>query len=337
MSRPCRPCTLETAADRKAVEFVASASPLPRRRTAGEKSLPATLRHGAQRALWTCCVVLSAVSVSAGMSTHVRSLSISMQATGVAHVSPVRLSLRGGSSSPEAIWAATVDVGSGKTYYYNVKTKEVAWALPLGAMLRPPKIAATVSAVATDTATAGGAVDAQPAGAGQAYAAQLQQAQPTAESHATLQFADPGVTVHAPPVCAEVPDGFGRKVAEPAAATPDAATAAAPAYLAAATTVAAIQSEGVEQQLATSTEQGAVNGDTASEKTRPILSPNSMWREVSDPTSGKFYYYHSITKESVWTLPSLVDEGESSFTKFFTRLKTTAGIVSVCECASVCV
>ena len=254
----------------------------------------------------------------------------------VAHVAPVRLSLRGGSSNPE-IWAATLDVGSGKTYYYNVKTKEVAWALPLGAMLRPPKIVATVSAVATDTATAGGATDAQPAGAGQAYAAQLQQVQPTAESHATLQFADPGVTVHAPPVCAEVPDGFGRKVADPAAATPDAATAAAPAYLAAATTVAAIQSGVVEQQQATSTEQGAVNGDTASEKTRPILSPNSMWREVSDPTSGKFYYYHSITKESVWTLPSLVDEGESSFTKFFTRLKTTAGIVSVCECASVCV
>jgi len=246
------------------------------------------------------------------------------------------LSLRGGSSNPE-IWAATVDVGSGKTYYYNVKTKEVAWALPLGAMLRPPKIVATVSAVATDTATAGGAMDAQPAGAGQAYAAQLQQVQPTAESHATLQFADPGVTVHAPPVCAEVPDGFGRKVADPAAATPDAATAAAPAYLAAATTVAAIQSGVVEQQQATSTEQGAVNGDTASAKTRPILSPNSMWREVSDPISGKFYYYHSITKESVWTLPSLVDEGESSFTKFFTRLKTTAGIVSVCECASVCV
>ena len=148
-----------------------------------------------------------------------------------------RLFLRGGSSSADAVWAAAVDAGSGRTYYYNVKTKEVAWVLPPGATLRPPRTAGTSASAAAGAAAGGGgataasaAVESGTAAAQPAIAvAQPQQAHPQQAPSAavgahdgndkgTQTSSDACVTVHPPPVLAQVEPGFGRKTAEPAQA-----------------------------------------------------------------------------------------------------------------------
>lgn len=270
-----------------------------------------------------------------------------------------RLFLRGGSSSADAVWAAAVDAGSGRTYYYNVKTKEVAWVLPPGATLRPPRTAGTSASAAAGAAAGGGgataasaAVESGTAAAQPAIAvAQPQQAHPQQAPSAavgahdgndkgTQTSSDACVTVHPPPVLAQVEPGFGRKTAEPAQAPdgqPWAASsgthspgavpgAAGPGGESSAAAVA--QSQAAVAQQTSSTAQGApASAVAAASGNRPKLSSDSLWKEQVDPGSGRVYYFHSITRESVWELPSVgvIDE-ESSLTKFFSRLKTTAGI-----------
>ena len=279
-------------------------------------------------------------------------------ASTVPSAASVRLFLRGGSSSADAVWAAAVDAGSGRTYYYNVKTKEVAWALPPGATLRPPRTAgagAGASAGTTAgggggsgaTASAAGAVEsgtaAQPAsGGGQAQQAPLTHATAGSANDKGTQTGDDSlVTVHAPPVVAEVDPGFGRKPAEPAPAPDNTAAfngqplaagagnqgpAAGPGTAVPGGEVAAASPQ-PQAAVAQQTSSAATDAATAgAASTRPQLSSNSLWKEVLDPASGRVYYFHTITKESVWELPNLTEvEEETSFTKFFTRLKTTAG------------
>lgn len=283
--------------------------------------------------------------VSADLSCSVQAVSASLLP---------RLSLRGGSSNPEAVWAAAVDPASGKTYYFNVNTKEVTWVLPPGAMLRPPR---TAPAAASATST-GGATVGQPQTAGQQEPATPVVNQQAVSSHdkSTAASVEPVVTVHTPPVLADVPPGFGRKVPEPVAAASDAAatpplghavpgattaptadTSAAAAAAAAAVAASAVATglgapaAAAAYQQESHTGQGTASAATApsASPSRPQLSPNSLWKEVADPSSGKVYYYHTITKESVWTLPTIVeDQTASSFTGLFSALRKTAGVGS---------
>jgi hypothetical protein len=273
-----------------------------------------------------------------------------------------RLFLRGGISSADAVWASAVDAGSGRTYYYNVKTKEVAWVLPPGATLRPPRTASTSASAAAGAAAGGGGATAASATveSGTAAAqpaisvAQPQQAPSAAvgaqdgEEKGTQTSSDACVTVHPPPVLAQVEPGFGRKAADPAQAPDEAAAAhgqpwtagtgavgiathspgAIPGEAGGESFAAAIaQSPAAVAQQTSSTAQGApASAVAAASGNRPKLSSDSLWKEQVDPGSGRVSYFHSITRESVWELPNVcqIDE-ESSLTKFFSRLKTTAG------------
>ena len=164
-----------------------------------------------------------------------------------------------------------------------------------------------------------------------AYAASSGSSSATDKGAAASQ--DFAVTVHAPQVVAEAAPGFGRKAAEPAATAPDAVAAAtlAPAQSSAASPAAATQAApaaaAAQPQTSSAVHDSASGGGAQGGAARPSLSPNSLWREVNDATTGKVYYYHTITKESVWELPNFEQvDGESSLTKFFSRLKTTAGM-----------
>merc|ERR1719183_443434 len=139
---------------------------------------------------------------------------------------PPCLSLRGGATS-DALWATTTDPNSGKTYFYNVKTKEVAWSLPAGAQLRPPKKAVT----ATNTA-----------GPAHAHATTTPQSISTQAAGDNDLFTSAGsnvaeVTVHAPPVAMDAPVDCNKPRAE--APEPLVAADAQPAGLAAAAQPAA--------------------------------------------------------------------------------------------------
>ena len=316
----------------------------PRRGHCGAMSLSIVLTLAA----------MSTVSTSGIPTWHACQLPRALPAAATApSAAGKRLFLRGGSSSADAVWAAAVDAGSGRTYYYNVKTKEVAWVLPPGATLRPPRTAgASASAAAGATAGAGGAtaatatVESGTAAAQPAIAvAQPQQAPSAAvgahdgNDRGTQTSSDACVTVHPPPVLAQVEPGFGRKAADPAQAPDEAAAhgqpwpagtgthspGAVPGGDSFAATVA--QSQVAVAQQTSSTAQGApASAVAAASGNRPKLSSDSLWKEQVDPGSGRVYYFHSITRESVWELPNVgqIDE-ESSLTKFFSRLKTTAG------------
>eukprot|EP00802_Teleaulax_amphioxeia_P006320 Tamp_06324.p1 GENE.Tamp_06324~~Tamp_06324.p1 ORF type:complete len:484 (+),score=66.04 Tamp_06324:38-1453(+) len=299
-------------------------------------------RRGHRSATARVCIVLALAALSTASTSSIplhackppRDLSA---ASTVPSAASVRLFLRGGSSSADAVWAAAVDAGSGRTYYYNVKTKEVAWALPPGATLRPPRTAgagAGASAGTTAgggggsgaTASAAGAVEsgtaAQPAsGGGQAQQAPLTHATAGSANDKGTQTGDDSlVTVHAPPVVAEVDPGFGRKPAEPAPAPDNTAAfngqplaagagnqgpAAGPGTAVPGGEVAAASPQphaAVAQQTSSAATDAATAGAAS---TRPQLSSNSLWKEVLDPASGRVYYFHTITKESVWTMPNL--------------------------------
>jgi hypothetical protein len=282
-----------------------------------------------------------------------------LQCSAVASSSPsaLHLALRGGSSNPDTVWAAAADPSSGKTYYYNVKTKEVAWALPAGATLRPPRTAPSAAASTTvgDVATgvgqqaSAGQGNAQPDAAPSAEQGTAAAAGEDAGDHGLGRNMEYPVTVHAPPVVGDVPAGFGRQASEPADAasnTNDAQaavsqrqpeTAAEAADVNAKPSLAAEESAGgAHQAVATQQQQAgagqaASSGGEAAGVARPKLSPDSLWKEITDPTSGRVYYYHTITKESVWTLPTMEainDDGQSTFTKFFSRLRTTAAVTT---------
>ena len=313
---------------------------------------------------------ISTVSTSGIATWHACQLPRALPAASTAlSAAGKRLFLRGGSSSADAVWASAVDAGSGRTYYYNVKTKEVAWVLPPGATLRPPRTAGTSASTAAGASAGGGGptaasatVESVTAAAKPAISVAQPQQAPSAAVGAhegtdegTQTSSDACVTVHPPPVLAQVEPGFGRKTADPAQA-PDVAAAAhgqpwtagtgthspgavgtgnhSPGAIPGAAgpggeffAAAAAQSPAAVAQQTSSTAQGAPESAVAAASgNRPKLSSDSLWKEQVDPGSGRVYYFHSITRESVWELPNVcqIDE-ESSLTKFFSRLKTTAG------------
>ena len=297
-------------------------------------------RRGHRSATARECIVLALAALSTAPTSSIPRHACKPSrdpsaASTVPSAASMRLFLRGGSSNADAVWAAAVDAGRGRTYYYDVKTKEVAWALPPGATLQPPRTAgagASASAGATAggggsgaTASAAGAVEsgtaAQPA-SGVGHAQQAPSTHATAGSandKGTQTGGDSLVTVHAPPVVAEVDPGFDRKPAEQAPAPDSTAAsngqtsaagagnqcpAAAPGAVVPGGEVAAApaQQQAVAQQTSSAPTDAASAGAASK---RPHLSSNSPWKEVLDPASGRVYYFHTITKESVWTMPNL--------------------------------
>ena len=164
---------------------------------------------------------------------------------------------------------------------------------------------------------------------------------------------DGDIAVHAPSVVGQCKPGFGRNsitslnlatsaiLGEPAVAAPTANTTSSASGASPDPVRALSERSRIREatQLANTEKRESVSAEPAREASRsvtgarverPKLSSESLWKEVTHPASGRVYYYHTITKESVWRLPTietLERETESSFMKFFSRLKNTAGFL----------
>ena len=212
----------------------------------------------------------------------------------------------------------------------------MAWSLPAGAQLRPPKKAVK----ATNTA-----------GPAHAHATTTPQSISTQAAGDNDLFTSAGstvaeVTVHAPPVAMDAPVDCNKPRAE--APEPLVAAAAQPAAVAAAAQPAATgglptanpvayDSGMVPVVDASSCHPAPVVAQTStvkSDATGGMAAPqqgdenDSLWKEVTDPATGKVYYYHCVTKESVWTKPVALLETGPSGPSFWDRLRTTAAVTS---------
>ena len=203
----------------------------------------------------------------------------------------------------------------------------MAWSLPAGAQLRPPKKAVT----ATNTA-----------GPAHAHATTTPQSISTQAAGDNDLFTSAGsnvaeVTVHAPPVAMDAPVDSNKPRAE--APVPLVAAAAQPAATGGLPTAnpVAYDSGVVPVVDASSCHPAPVVAQTStvkSDATGGMAAPqqvdenDSLWKEVTDPATGKVYYYHCVTKESVWTKPVALLETGPSGPSFWDRLRTTAAVTS---------